>query len=106
MSIKVGTYQSDKYANELDDVCVGDRVQATEEGVSNGDEGRYHHGEVHVDAKDDCEGGSKGGQDGGRPEGFSQQGWDVEDTAHYFAVFVLQRVDHGHVACLSHRFGE
>lgn len=46
------TYESNEYADELDDVGVGNGVQAAEERVEDGDAGRQDDRCVHVDVDD------------------------------------------------------
>ncbi len=51
-------HQSRKDASQLDDVSVGDRVEAADPGVGDGDERRQDDGRVQVHLDDDGEGGA------------------------------------------------
>lgn len=52
------TYQSNKNAEELDDICVGYRIQAAHQGVEGGDECRDDDRRMHVHVDDHADGGS------------------------------------------------
>ena len=46
------THQSDEDEEDLDDVSVGDRYEASEEGVEDGDDGRHDDGDLDVELED------------------------------------------------------
>ena len=45
-------YQANGYAAELDNVGVGDGIEAADPGVKDGDQRRYDHGGVQRDLED------------------------------------------------------
>ena len=49
---------------------------------------------------------TKSGKDGGRPEDFPHEGWQVEKASHPFSVLPLERVQHCDVPFRPHLVGE
>ena len=58
MIVLFQTHQPHENGNQLDDVCVGDRVEAAVEGVDDGDAGRGDDGRLQGQVGDDGEGGA------------------------------------------------
>lgn len=52
------THQADKDAKELDDVCVGDGIEAAEDCVEDGDGGTHEDGHSVADVQDDRQSGA------------------------------------------------
>lgn len=52
------THQADEDAEELDDVCVGDGVEAAEDCVEDGDGGTHEDGHGVADVQDDRQSGA------------------------------------------------
>ena len=46
------THQSNEDEEDLDDVCVGDRYESSEERVEDGDDGRHDDGDLDVELED------------------------------------------------------
>lgn len=61
-------YQTDEYAEELNDVGVGDGVETTEESVENRDAGAQNDRSALVHVDDDRQRGAEGREDARRPE--------------------------------------
>ena len=54
----IATHQADKNAKQLNDISVGDAVEAADERVKDGNTGRQRHRAVHRQVQDDCQGGA------------------------------------------------
>ena len=57
METTLNTYQSQKYTEELNHVCVGHRVETSHQGVEDGDHGGDDDRHVDVNVHDDTQGG-------------------------------------------------
>lgn len=66
-------YQTDEYAEELNDVGISDGVETAEEGVENRDAGAQDDGGALVHVDDDRQRGAEGREDTRRPEDLAAQ---------------------------------
>lgn len=55
LSLDKQTYQANKDAKQLHDICVGHRVKSSNQGVKDCDEGGDDHRHLNVDVHDDAQ---------------------------------------------------
>ena len=49
------TYQANKYTKELDDICVSDRVETSNQSIEDSNTGGDYHGDCLGQVQNDCE---------------------------------------------------
>lgn len=95
-------YQTDEYAEELNDVGVSDGVETAEESVENRDAGAQDDRGALVHVDDDRQRGAEGRENARSPEDLAAQSRQKEEAAHAFPERVLKRIQHRDVPLLSH----
>ena len=105
LSFSFVTYQTKNNEENLNDICVCDRYEASKECVTESNDGGHDDGDLLVDVEDDLERGAEGAEDGGRPEDLGHGGGQGLEGAP-LAVLLCEGVDHGHVLRVSHDLRE
>ena len=105
LSFSFVTYQTKNNEENLNDICVCDRYEASKECVTESNDGGHDDGDLLVDVEDDLEGGSQSSEDGSTPEDLGHCSWQGLQSSP-FTVFLSERVDHRHIFGISHWFGK
>lgn len=85
-------YQTDEYAEELNDVSISDGIETAKESVENRDAGTQDDGGALIHVDDDRQRGAKSREDTRRPENLAAQSRQKEETAHTLPECVLKRI--------------
>lgn len=95
-------YQTDEYAEKLNDVGISDGVETAKEGVENRDAGAQDDRGALVHVDDDRQRGAESRENTRRPEDLAAQSRQKEEAAHTLPERVLKRIQHRDVPLLSH----